>query len=50
MRTKRFLYSTDEVSQSTALNMWTSQGKEVLKLDTVIDTQFIPWLEEKIKK
>jgi len=30
--------------------MWTSQGKEVLKLDTVIDTQFIPWLEEKNKE
>jgi len=24
---KKVLYSTDEVSQSTALNMWTSQGK-----------------------
>ncbi len=47
---KKILYSTDEVSQSTALNMWTSQGKEVLKLDTVIDTQFIPWLEEKNKE
>jgi len=46
---KKILYSTDEVSQSTALNMWTSQGKEVLKLDTVIDTQFIPWLEDKNK-
>ena len=47
---KKILYSTDEVSQSTALNMWTSQGKEVLKLDTVIDTQFIPWLEDKNKE
>ncbi len=46
----KILYSTDEVSQSTALNMWTSQGKEVLKLDTVIDTQFIPWLEEQNKE
>ena len=33
---KKILYSTDEVSQSTALNMWTSQGKEVLKLDTCL--------------
>ena len=47
---KKILYTTDEVSQSTALNMWTSQGNEVLKLDTVIDTQFIPWLEEKNKE
>ena len=46
---KKILYSTDEVSQSTALNMWTSQDKEVLKLDSVIDTQFIPWLEDKNK-
>tara|TARA_B100000579_G_scaffold102902_1_gene81912 strand:+ start:4949 stop:6859 length:1911 start_codon:yes stop_codon:yes gene_type:complete len=47
---KKILYSTDEVSQATALCMWTSQGKEVLKLDTVIDTQFIPWLEDKNKE
>jgi len=47
---KKILYSTDEVSQATALSMWTSQGKEVLKLDTVIDTQFIPWLEDKNKE
>ena len=46
---KKIIYSTDDVSQSAALNLWTSQGKEVLKLDTVIDTQFIPWLEDKNK-
>ena len=41
------LYSTDDVSQAGALNLWTSQGAEVLKLETVIDTQFIPWLEHR---
>ena len=42
---QRVLYSTDDVAQAGALNLWTSQGAEVLKLETVIDTQFIPWLE-----
>merc|ERR1712100_362587 len=41
---KRVLYSTDDVAQAGALNLWTTQGAEVLKLETVIDTQFIPWL------
>ena len=44
---KRVLYCTDEISQQGALNLWTSQGAEVLKAETVIDTQFIPWLESK---
>ena len=44
---QRVLYSTDDVSQAGALNLWTSQGAEVLKLETVIDTQFIPWLEHR---
>ena len=44
---KRILYSTDDVAQAGALNLWTSQGMEVLKLETVIDTQFIPWLEQR---
>merc|ERR1712196_754117 len=43
----RILYSTDDVAQASALNLWTSQGAEVLKLETVIDTQFIPWLEHR---
>ena len=43
----RILYSTDDVAQAGALNLWTSQGAEVLKLETVIDTQFIPWLEHR---
>ena len=45
--TKRVLYSTDDIAQAGALNLWTSQGAEVLKLETVIDTQFIPWLEQR---
>ena len=44
---QRILYSTDDVAQAGALNLWTSQGMEVLKLETVIDTQFIPWLEQR---
>ena len=43
----RILYSTDDVAQAGALNLWTSQGAEVLKLETVIDTQFIPWMEQR---
>ncbi len=45
----KIIYSTDEIAQSEALNLWTSQNKEVLKLETVIDSQFIPWLEERNK-
>lgn len=44
---KLILYCTDEVSQSAALNLWTAQGREVLYADTVIDSQFIPWLESR---
>ncbi len=43
----RILYCTDEISQASALNLWKSQGAEILKAETVIDTQFIPWLENK---
>tara|TARA_Y100001968_G_scaffold332230_1_gene389575 strand:+ start:1156 stop:3069 length:1914 start_codon:yes stop_codon:yes gene_type:complete len=46
---KRIIYCTDEISQSNALNLWTKQGTEVITADTVIDTQFIPWLESKNK-
>lgn len=41
------MYCTDEVSQSAALNLWTSQDREVLFAETVIDSQFIPWLESR---
>ena len=44
---KIILYCTDEASQSAALNLWTSQEREVLYADTVIDSQFIPWLESR---
>ncbi len=44
---KRILYCTDELSQATALNLWKSQGAEILKAETVVDTQFIPWLENR---
>ena len=44
---KRILYCTDEISQQNALNLWTSQEVEVLLADSVIDAQFIPWLEER---
>jgi molecular chaperone HtpG len=44
---KKILYCTDEISQGTALRLWTGQGNEVLKAETVIDTQFLPWLEDR---
>ncbi len=43
----KILYCTDEVSQAGALNLWTNQGNEVLMAETVIDAQFIPWLESR---
>ncbi len=43
----RILYYTDELSQASALAIWKSQGAEILKADTVIDTQFIQWIESK---
>ncbi len=42
---KRILYCTDEIAQSNALNLWKEQGAEVLMTETVVDSQFIPWLE-----
>ncbi len=44
---KKVIYCTDEISQANTLNLWVSQGNEVIKADTVIDAQFIPWLESK---
>lgn len=43
----RILYCTDEVAQASALSLWTSQGAEVLKTEPVIDSQFLPWLEDR---
>ena len=44
---KKILYYTDESSQASALSIWRGEGAEVLKADTVIDTQFISWLESR---
>ena len=44
-QSKRILYCTDEVAQAGALSLWKSQGAEVLLAETVIDSQFLPWLE-----
>jgi molecular chaperone HtpG len=41
----RVLYCTDEAGQAGALALWRGQGAEVLLADTLIDSQFIPWLE-----
>jgi len=41
----RILYCTDEAGQAGALALWRGQGAEVLLADTLIDSQFIPWLE-----
>jgi molecular chaperone HtpG len=41
----RVLYCTDEAGQAGPLSLWKSQGAEVLLADTLIDAQFIPWLE-----
>jgi molecular chaperone HtpG len=43
--TNRVLYCTDEAGQAGALALWKGQGAEVLLADTLIDAQFIPWLE-----
>ena len=43
----RVLYCTDEIAQAGALSLWKGQGAEVLLAETVIDSQFIPWLESK---
>ena len=40
-----FSICTDEVAQAGALSLWKSQGAEILFAETVIDSQFIPWLE-----
>ena len=43
----RILYCTDEAGQAGALALWKGQGAEVLLADTLIDSQFIPWLESR---
>ncbi len=44
---KKIIYCTDEIAQANPLNLWKSQGNEILIADSVIDAQFIPWLESK---
>ena len=44
-QSKRILYCTDEVAQAGAFSLWRSQGAEVIFAETVIDSQFLPWLE-----
>lgn len=41
----RILYCNDEAAQAGALALWQGQGTEVLLADSLIDAQFIPWLE-----
>ena len=44
---QRVLYCTDEAGQAGALALWRGQGAEVLMADTLIDSQFLPWLEHR---
>jgi len=44
---QRVLYCSDEIAQAGALSLWKGQGAEVLFADTVIDSQFLPWLESR---
>ena len=46
-RRNRIVYCSDTASQGSALQLWTSQGVEVLMADAFIDTQFLPWLEQR---
>ncbi|MBE9109659.1 molecular chaperone HtpG [Nodosilinea sp. LEGE 07298] len=41
----RVFYATDEVSQATYIQLFKSQGLELLFMDSFIDTHFIPTLE-----
>ncbi len=49
-RKNKVLYCTDEISQSNALSLWKEQGAEVILAETVVDTQFIPWLENRFEE
>jgi molecular chaperone HtpG len=44
---QRILYCTDEAAQAGPLALWQGQGAEALLADTLIDAQFIPWLEDR---
>jgi len=44
---KKIIYCSDMIAQSSALNICLSDNKEVIKSDPLIDAQFLPWLESK---
>jgi len=44
---KKIIYCSDSIAQSSALNICLSDNKEVIKSDPLIDAQFLPWLESK---
>ena len=44
---KKIIYCSDLIAQSSALNICLSDNKEVIKSDPLIDAQFLPWLENK---
>ncbi len=46
-RGKSIIYCSDAVAQGSALQLWTGHGVEVLTADALIDTQFLPWLEQR---
>lgn len=43
----RVYYTSDAISQSTYLNLFKSQGLEVLTMDTLIDSHFVQFMEMK---
>ena len=44
---KKIIYCSDLIAQSSALNICLSENKEVIKSDPLIDAQFLPWIESK---
>ena len=44
---KKIIYCSDVIGQSSALNICLSDNKEVIKSDPLIDAQFLPWIESK---
>lgn len=44
---KKIIYCSDVIGQSSALNICLSDNKEVIKSDPLIDAQFLPWIENK---
>jgi molecular chaperone HtpG len=44
---KKIIYCSDVIAQSSALKICLSDNKEVIKSDPLIDAQFLPWIENK---